>query len=121
MLRTNLQFASVDRPLRTLLITSPAPSEGKSLTAANLGVALAQAGRRVVLVDTDLHRPRQHRVFGLRNNAGITSALLQEPPVLDGLLQETQVENLRVLTSGPLPPNAAELLGSARMKELLTG
>lgn len=121
VLRTNLQFASVDRPLRTLLITSPAPSEGKSLTAANLGVALAQAGRRVVVVDTDLHRPRQHRLFGLRNNTGITSALLQEHPVLDGLLQETQVENLRVLTSGPLPPNAAELLGSARMKELLAG
>ncbi len=119
VLRTNLQFAAVDRPLRTLLITSPAPIEGKSMTAANLAAALAQAGRRVVLVDTDLHRPRLHRIFKLRNNAGITSALLEEHPALDALLQETQVQNLRVLTSGPLPPNPAELLGSTRMKELL--
>ena len=119
VLRTNLQFAAVDRPLRTLLITSPAPTEGKSLTAANLAVAQAQAGRRVILVDTDLHRPRLHRLFKLRNNAGVTTALLAEHPALDDLLQEASVPGLRVLTSGPLPPNPAELLGSARMKELL--
>jgi capsular exopolysaccharide synthesis family protein len=70
-------------------------------------------------VDTDLHRPRLHKLFKLRNNAGITTALLEERPVLDGLLQETAVPGLRVLTSGPLPPNPAELLGSTRMKELL--
>ena len=119
VLRTNLQFAAVDRPLRTLLITSPAPTEGKSLTAANLAVAQAQAGRRVILVDTDLHRPRLHRLFKLRNNACVTTALLAEHPALDDLLQEASVPGLRVLTSGPLPPNPAELLGSARMKELL--
>lgn len=119
ILRTNLQFAEVERPLRTLLVTSPAPSEGKSLTTANLAVALAQAGRRTVVVDADLHRPRQHRVFGLRNNIGLTTGLLEARPSLDGLLQETTVPGLRILTSGPLPPNAAELLGSARMKELL--
>jgi non-specific protein-tyrosine kinase len=119
VLRTNLQFAAVDRPLRTLLVGSPAPTEGKSLTVANLGAALAQAGKHVVAVDTDLHRPRLHRLFKLRNNVGITTALLEERPVLDGLLQETTVPGLRVLTSGPLPPNPAELLGSARMKELL--
>ena len=119
VLRTNLRFAGVDRPLKTLLITSPSPSEGKSLTAANLGAALAQAGERVILVDTDLHRPRLHRVFGLGNNRGVTSALLEEHPHLDGLLQETTVPGLQVLTSGPLPPNASELLGSARMHDLL--
>jgi non-specific protein-tyrosine kinase len=119
VLRTNLQFVAVDRPLRTLLVGSPAPTEGKSLTVANLGAALAQAGKRVVVVDTDLHRPRLHKLFKLRNNAGITTALLEERPVLDGLLQETAVPGLRVLTSGPLPPNPAELLGSTRMKELL--
>jgi capsular exopolysaccharide synthesis family protein len=119
VLRTNLRFAGVDRPLKTVLITSPSPSEGKSLTAANLGAALAQAGERVILVDTDLHRPRLHRLFGLRNNRGVTSALLEEHPDLDGLLQETTVPGLQVLTSGPLPPNASELLGSARMRELL--
>ncbi len=120
VLRTNLRFAGVDRPLQTILITSPAPSEGKSLTVANLGAALAQAGERVILVDADLHRPRLHRVFGLRNNRGITSALLEEHPNLDGLLQDTTVPGLQVLTSGPLPPNASELLGSAHMRELLS-
>ena len=120
VLRTNLQFAAVERPLKTLLITSPAPSEGKSLTAANLAVALAQSGQRVVLADTDLHRPRLHRVFGLRNNVGVTTALIAE--TLDGLdefLQDTGLPGLRLLTSGPLPPNPAELLGSARMRNLL--
>lgn len=120
VLRTNLRFAGVDRPLQTILITSPAPSEGKSLTVANLGAALAQAGERVILVDADLHRPRLHRVFGLRNNRGVTSALLEEHPNLDGLLQDTTVPGLQVLTSGPLPPNASELLGSAHMRELLS-
>ncbi len=119
VLRTNLQFASVDRPLRTLMLTSPSPSEGKSLTVANLAVALAQADKRVILIDADLHRPRQHRLFGLRNNVGLTTALLDERPNLAGLLQETPEPGLRVLTSGPLPPNAAELLGSGRMRELL--
>ena len=119
VLRTNLRFAAVDRPLRTLLITSPAPGEGKSLTASNLAAALAQNGRRVILVDADLHRPRLHRVFNLRNNVGVTSALLESHPSLEGLLQETSVPGLSVLSSGPLPPNAAELLGSERMRELL--
>jgi non-specific protein-tyrosine kinase len=120
VLRTNLQFAAVGTPIRTLLITSPTPSEGKSLTVANLSVALTQAGRSVIVVDTDLHRPRLHRLFGLPNNAGVTSALLQEQPSLDGLLQQGPLPGLRIVTSGPLPPNAAELLGSARMHELLT-
>ncbi len=117
ILRTNLQFAAVDRPVRTLVISSPAPREGKTLTSSNLGVAFAQAGQRVILVDADLHRPRLHRVFGLRNNVGLTSALLEPRPAIDGLLQETAVPGLQVLTSGPLPPNPAELLASRRMRE----
>ena len=120
VLRTNLRFAGVDHALKAILITSPSPTEGKSLTVANLGAALAQAGEHVILVDTDLHRPRLHRIFGLRNNRGITSALLEEQPDLDDLLQDTTVPGLQVLTSGPLPPNASELLGSTRMRELLT-
>ena len=118
VLRTNLQFAAIDHPLRTLLVTSPAPGEGKSITTANLAAALAQAGRKVILVDADLHKPRAHRVFGLRNNVGLTTALLEEHPNLEGLIQEGPVPNLWVLTSGPLPPNPAELLGSARGREL---
>ncbi len=119
VLRTNLQFAAVDRPLRTLMVTSPLPSEGKSVTAGNLAASLAQTGKRVVLVDADLHRPKQHRLFGLRNNIGLTSALLEEKPALDGLLQGTTTPGLSVLTTGPLPPNPAELLGSGRMGELM--
>ena len=120
VLRTNLQFAAVGRSLDTLMVTSPGPGEGKSMTAANLAAALAQGGRRVIMVDGDLHRPRQHRVFGLRNNTGVTTALIAETAdSLDDMLQDSGVPGLRVLTSGPLPPNAAELLGSTRMRELL--
>ncbi|NOX60908.1 MAG: polysaccharide biosynthesis tyrosine autokinase [Chloroflexi bacterium] len=119
ILRTNLQFASVDHALSALLVTSPSPDEGKSITVANLAVAMAQAGRRVIVVDTDLHRPRQHRLFNLPNSVGVTTALLTEHPEPDDLLQETGVPGLHVLTSGPLPPNPAELLGSERMKRLL--
>jgi capsular exopolysaccharide synthesis family protein len=120
VLRTNLQFAAVGHSLDTLMITSPGPGEGKSMSAANLAAALAQGGRRVILVDGDLHRPRQHRVFGLRNNTGVTTALITEVAGnLDDILQDSGVPGLRVLTSGPLPPNAAELLGSTRMRELL--
>ena len=120
VLRTNLQFAAVERRLDTLLITSPTPGEGKSMTAANLAAALAQGGRRVILVDADLHRPRLHRIFSLRNNTGLTTALINDTSGnLDDILQDTSVSGLHVLTSGPLPPNAAELLGSTRMRELL--
>ena len=119
VLRTNLQFSAIDHPLRTLLITSPAPGEGKSLTAANLAAALAQAGRKVIIADADLHKPRVHRVFRIRNSVGLTTALLDDHPDLDELIQEGPVPNLWVLTSGPLPPNPAELLGSARARELI--
>jgi len=119
VLRTNLQFSSLDHPLRTLVVTSPNPVEGKSTTVANLGVVMAQSGKRVVLVDADLRRPVQHRIFQLDNERGLTDALLSEEPVLDGHLQSTDVENLQVLTTGPLPPNPSELLGSQRMARLI--
>ncbi len=116
-LRTNLEFSSLDHPLRTLLVTSPAPDEGKSTTLANLGIIQAQAGKRVVLLDGDLRRPRLHDLFGLGNNTGVTTAILNPEAPLP--LQNTTVPNLRVMTSGPLPPNPADLLASARMKALL--
>jgi polysaccharide biosynthesis transport protein len=119
-IRTNLQFATVDHPLQLLLVTSTQSQDGKSHTAANLSIALASTGKRVVLLDADLHRPSQHRLFNLHNYFGVTTALLRKDGDIEQLLQSTNVPNLSVLTSGPLPPNPAELLGSRRMQEILT-
>ena len=119
ILRTNLQFAGVDHKLRILLVTSPNPAEGKTQTAASLAAFLAEAEQRVVLVDADLHRPRQHQIFGLANNMGLTTALLARDTELEPLLRDTPVPRLQVLTSGPLPPDPAPLLGSRRMGALL--
>jgi non-specific protein-tyrosine kinase len=118
-LRTNIQFASVDRPLHTLLVTSPSPEDGKSTVAANLGVSLAQSGRRVTVVDADLRRPQIHKKFGLSNRTGITSVFVQPHPKLNGTVQDTEIANLTALTSGSLPPNPAELLGSEKMFDIL--
>ncbi|HID86197.1 MAG TPA: polysaccharide biosynthesis tyrosine autokinase [Anaerolineae bacterium] len=118
-LRTNIQFSTLDRPVKTLLVTSANPLEGKSTTVANLGVAMAQAGLSVIVVDSDLRRPSLHKIFGVSNSKGLTNALLQNSPNPDSFLQTTEVENLRVLTSGPLPPNPSELLGSRRMEGLI--
>jgi succinoglycan biosynthesis transport protein ExoP len=118
-LRTNLQFSSLDTPLRSLVVTSAVATEGKTTTAANLAVVMAQAGNRIVLVDGDLRRPSAHKLFGLSNGTGLTTALVEDPRALNGYLQESGIENLRVLTAGPIPPNPQELLGSQRMEELL--
>ncbi len=117
-LRTNLQFSSVDKPLKTLLVTSANPQEGKSVIAANLAVVIAQAGLSVIVVDSDLRRPSQHHLFNLENTNGLTNALMEEKPDLERFLQPTEIENLKVITSGTLPPNPSELLGSERMKRL---
>ncbi|HNT22726.1 MAG TPA: polysaccharide biosynthesis tyrosine autokinase [Anaerolineales bacterium] len=119
VLRTNLQFSSVDKPARTLAMTSPSPSEGKSVTLANLAVVMAQSGMKVILVDTDLRRPVQHKIFALPNRHGFSDAILNTNPGAQEFLQDTSVENLRLLTSGTLPPNPAELLASERMKGLV--
>jgi non-specific protein-tyrosine kinase len=118
-LRTNIQFASVDRPLRTLAISSPAPEEGKSTVATNLAAALAQGGKQVILVDADLRRPRLHTLLGLPNRLGLSDLFVRTDLALPDVLQPGALPNLRVLTSGNLPPNPAELLGSERMARLL--
>ncbi len=118
-LRTNIHFSSLDNPLKALLITSTDPGEGKSTVLANLAVAMAQAGNRVLVVDCDLRRPSQHRIFGLKNLAGLTTMMVESQAKEQPPLQETSVPNLRLLTSGPLPPNPSELLGSRRMAEVL--
>ena len=119
-LRTNIQFASPDKPLRTLLATSTSPEDGKSTTLANLAITLAETGARTVLVDADLRRPAQHALFGLTNDVGLTSVMLSRTAEPYIPVQATAVQNLGVLTSGPLPPNPAELLASQRMRDFLT-
>jgi protein-tyrosine kinase len=117
-LRTSIQFAGLDHKCRSIVVTSSSPGEGKSTTVANFGVVTAQTGARVCLVDSDLRRPTLHRIFGVANSRGLTSALLEGLPFAD-VAQATAVPNLFVLSSGPLPPNPAELVGSNRMRESL--
>lgn len=119
VLRTNVQFSTIDKPGQTLLVTSANPSEGKSTTAANLALVTAQAGKKVVLIDADLRRPSLHRFFGLSNQQGLTNLLLSPQPGVNGYAQHTRFENLTVVTSGPLPPNPSELLASRRLDTLL--
>ncbi|MBK9711895.1 MAG: polysaccharide biosynthesis tyrosine autokinase [Kouleothrix sp.] len=119
MLRVNVDFASIDRPVQTLLVTSSGPEEGKSTTAANLAIAIAQAGKRVILVDADLRRPTLHKIFRLPAERGVTTALLQSGTPLESHLARTGIRNLTLMPSGPLPPNPSELLGSQRMVELI--
>lgn len=119
VLRTNLGFAAIDGELHSIIVTSPSPSEGKSTTSANLAVVMAQTGKQVIIVDSDLRRPTQHKIFGVSNNQGLTTALLDTETPLEHHIQESIVPNLRVLTSGPIPPNPAELLNSHRMEFVL--
>ena len=119
VLRTNLQFSAVDHPVRTLMVTSPGPKEGKSLVAANLAVAVAQSGKRVILVDADLWRPTLHQIFERDNADGLTTVLLQSDPNPTVVLQPGPVENMSLLLSGPLPPNPSDLLVSRRMGDLI--
>lgn len=104
VLRTNIQFGTLDQPAQALLISSAGPGDGKTTTVANLAVAIAQTGQRVIIVDADLRRPAIHRVFGLANQSGLTNALLARQPGSDVFLQPTRIENLWVLTSGRRPP-----------------
>ncbi len=116
-LRANIRYVSVDRPLRILLVTSPMGKEGKSFVVANLAIVLAQAGLRVVVIDGDLRRPRQHLIFEVPPKGGLVRSLLDGSA--DGRLQATGVEGLTLLPAGDRPPNPTELLGSDRMRELL--
>jgi capsular exopolysaccharide synthesis family protein len=117
-IRTNIQFAHVSHGSKTVLVTSSLPGEGKSTTATNLAIAMAQAGQSVVLVDADLRRPSVNEYLGLERNAGLTTALIGQADVNE-LLQPWGADNLYVLTSGQIPPNPSELLGSEAMKNLI--
>jgi capsular exopolysaccharide synthesis family protein len=117
-IRTNVLFLAPDRPFRTLLVTSAGPSEGKTTVATSLAIAMAQAGRKVCLVDCDLRRPRVRDIFQIETSLGVTTTLLQ-PERLDEALFQTEVPTLSVLPAGPTPPNAADLVQSEAFRHLL--
>jgi capsular exopolysaccharide synthesis family protein len=116
-LRTNIHFAKGDGEIKTVMFTSSGPGEGKSTTAANTAVALAQSGKKVIIVDCDLRKPVQHKIFG-KSNKGLTNIFAEDIPI-ESVIQQTQVENLYLLTSGPIPPNPSELLGGKKLVEVL--
>ena len=118
-LRTSIQFSSVDHPAKTLLVTSPLPTEGKTFTSANLAAVMAQGGQSVILVDADLRHPRVHRAFDVSREPGLTAALLS-PDGWEQALRPTEIAGLQIVTSGSSPPNPAELLASERMREFVS-
>jgi capsular exopolysaccharide synthesis family protein len=117
-LRTSIQFATLNRPAQSFMITSPARGEGKTTTVINLGIIFAQMGKRVLIVDSDFRRPRIHHTFEKRRERGLTSLIATDMKIEDAVLN-TDVENLSLLPSGPLPPNPSEILNSEKMKSII--
>jgi succinoglycan biosynthesis transport protein ExoP len=118
-IRTNIMFMNPDRPHRTLLVTSAAPSEGKTTVACSIAIALAQGGQRVCIVDCDLRRPRLHRIFGRAGEAGVTNVIVGDAS-LDEVAKPTSIDNLWSIPAGPTPPNPADLLHSERFRKFIT-
>ncbi|MEO5769871.1 MAG: polysaccharide biosynthesis tyrosine autokinase [Polyangia bacterium] len=117
-IRTNILFMSPDHPPHTIVVTSPSPQEGKTTTTINLAVTMAEAGARVLIIDTDMRRPRLHRSFGVPNQAGISTVVVGNS-TLDEVIKRTEVPNLDVLPCGPLPPNPSELLHAERFAQII--
>lgn len=117
-LRTNIDFSSVDETIQVIMVTSSGPEEGKSTVSANLAAAYAQADKKVLLIDADLRKPTAHKTFSLSNRFGLSS-LLSQQAVLEDTVQDSGVSNLSIMTSGPIPPNPAEMMASNRMSTLL--
>lgn len=115
-IRTNIQYSSVDKEIKTLMVTSSGPGEGKSTTAANLAITFAQLGKKVLLVDADLRKPTVHHTFSVNNLFGFTTVLTKQK-TLETTVIETEEKDLFILTSGPIPPNPAELLSSKSMEQ----
>jgi len=119
-LRTSVLFSTLDQHVKAIVVTSPELGEGKSRTAANLAIALAQAGHRTLLIDADFRRPSLHHLFGKVRNVGLSNLILQDATEADAITGVESVPNLWLLPSGPTPPNPSELLGSARLQELMS-
>ena len=120
-IRTNINFMSIDKEIHTLAFTSANISEGKSTVTANVAITYAQAGRKTLLIDGDLRRPTLHSTFNVKNNTGLTTVLTSEADEinLNDVVEESGIDNLSILTSGPIPPNPAELIGSRRMETFI--
>ena len=118
-LRTNIQYASVDNPIRTLLITSASSDVGKTTISTNLAIVMAQGDRQVVLVDSDLRCPKVHQILHLQNREGLSGLFVQKDIELDDALQQSQIPELHIMTSGGIPPNPSELLSSEKMSAIL--
>lgn len=116
---TNIQFANLDKPVKTVLITSPGPKEGKSLTTANLALTIAQAGLRILIIDADLRRPTTHRLFGCKRTPGLSELVTEDVSNIENYITNTYADNLYVLPSGEVPPNPIGILGSDKMKQLV--
>jgi capsular exopolysaccharide synthesis family protein len=119
LLRTNLEFAAASGAIGSLTITSPGPGEGKSTVTANIGVVMAQSGMRVVIVDADLRKPTQHRVFGIPNDRGLTSLLTHPDEDWRAAATKVALPGLTLIPSGPLPPNPGDLVSSGRFAQLI--
>lgn len=118
-LRTNIQFSNIDKNIKSIVMTSTGPGEGKSTTSANLAVTMAQNNKKVLLIDCDFRKPRVHKYFGISNSKGVTSILSEDLDYKEVLHSTDIGSSLDVLTSGPIPPNPSELLGSKKMKSFL--
>lgn len=118
-LRTNLTFAALDKPIETLVVAPVASGEDKSALLANLAVTMAQGERRIILVDADLRRPGQAEIFGVPNERGLSTMIVEETALSNPPLVEVGLDNLRLLPSGPLPPNPADVLGSGKMEKVI--
>jgi len=120
IVRTNLQFSSADKEVKTILVTSSIAGEGKSFISSKLAVAFAQNGKKVLLIDCDLRRGRLHRIFNLENDKGLSNLLISDIQAnFSGYLQKTRIKNLFLLSSGSVPPNPSELLDSKKNETLI--
>lgn len=118
VLRTNIQYSGVDKPMKTIVVTSSGPVEGKTTTIVNLAVTFAQAGCRVLLIDSDMRKPKLHKVFVIPNTKGLTNLLIEHGDYRD-YVQDCDVPNLEILTCGTIPHNPSELLSSRTMREFM--